>query len=104
VQFHGIDAPEKGQPDGREATEAVRTMLQGCQVQLGVTEQRDGFGRVVAIVYRGDTDVVSVLVNEGLALAYRRYLGFESYAVHCELEDKRVCKSVGFEHFLRGIA
>jgi len=63
-------------------------MLQRREVTLGVAEQRDGFERVVAIVYLGDTDVKAALVNEGRAFAYRKYLGFENDAFYCELEDE----------------
>src|SRR5262245_57766572 len=75
VRFHGIDAPEKAQRGGHEATEALAQIVLGKEVDLAVAEQRDGYGRLVAVVLVGDEDINAELVRDGYAYAYRKYLG-----------------------------
>lgn len=71
VRLASIDAPERGQPGGREATAALAARLQGRQVGLEVVEQRDGFDRMVAIVWLGDENINEWLVRQGYAWAFR---------------------------------
>jgi endonuclease YncB( thermonuclease family) len=82
VRLASIDAPERGQPGGRDATAALKARLQGRQVGLEVLEQRDGFDRAVAIVWLGDENVNEWLVRQGHAWAFRgRYLHDARYCV-----------------------
>lgn len=72
VRLYGIDCPEYGQAQWREAKEADRDMIQGKKV--GVTQlDIDRYGRVVALVdYRG-RQVNAELVRRGMAWVYPHY-------------------------------
>lgn len=79
VVFHGtnrtlrlycIDAPEKQQPGGPEATAALRTALGNGAVSIRVL-RLDRYGRSVARVRINRRDVSLELVRQGLAWDYR---------------------------------
>jgi len=82
VRLASIDAPERGQPGGREASAALAARVQGRQVWLEVVDQSDGYGRMVAVVWLGDENVNEGLVREGYAWAFRGpYLHDRQYCV-----------------------
>jgi endonuclease YncB( thermonuclease family) len=74
VRLASVDAPERDQPGGREATAALASRLKGRDVGLEVVEQRDGFGRLVAVVWLDDENINEWLVREGRAWAFRDFL------------------------------
>jgi endonuclease YncB( thermonuclease family) len=73
VRFHGIDAPEKAQPHGKEATAMLSEWILNKEVQLEPFEQ-DRYDRMIAIVYAGDRNVNAEMVRAGHAWAFRRYM------------------------------
>lgn len=72
VRLAEIDTPEKAQPYGRRAREALAEMVGGKVVRV-VEQDRDRYGRIVGRVYVGDVDVNAELVRRGAAWVYRRY-------------------------------
>lgn len=81
VRLHGVDAFERGQvcdlPDGvwacgTAATSALKARADGRRLECEVRDT-DRYGRKVSRCERDGTDVARALVDEGLALAYRRY-------------------------------
>jgi len=78
VRFHSIDAPERDQPWGPEATAALAARLAGQVVDLEVVEQ-DRYERLVAVVYLNDANINAWLVQQGHAWAYRAYLEDPQY-------------------------
>ena len=84
VRLHGVDAPESDQPGGVQARQALARLVQGKQVELEPIEQ-DRYQRMVANVRLGELDINRVLVVQGHAWAYRRYLGREE-AGYCRDE------------------
>jgi len=78
VRFHAIDAPERDQPWGPEATAALAARLRGQAVALDVVEQ-DRYERLVAVVYLADENINAWLVQQGHAWAYRAYLDDPQY-------------------------
>ncbi len=82
VRLFGIDAPEAGQSctsaNGAEwqcgawVTSVVRARFEGRQTRCD-TKDTDRYGRTVARCFVGERDISQVLVQEGLAFAYRRY-------------------------------
>jgi endonuclease YncB( thermonuclease family) len=84
IRFHGIDAPEKAQDHGKEATATLSQMVMGKQVQIEAFQQ-DRYERLVGIVYLGELNVNSRLVRDGHAWAMRRYLRKED-AELCRIE------------------
>jgi endonuclease YncB( thermonuclease family) len=82
VRLASIDAPERGQPGGREATAALAARVKGRQVGLEVVDQSDGFDRMVAVVWLGDENINERLVRRGYAWAFRgRFLYDRHYCV-----------------------
>ena len=86
VRLYGIDAPEtekrnrktgriskQGQPFGEEALESLTAKVYRRPVKIEVIDT-DHYKRAVSIVWQGNRNVNTALVNEGLAWAYRDYL------------------------------
>jgi endonuclease YncB( thermonuclease family) len=67
VDLEGVDAPELGQPWGKEVRSFVRDMVRGRELQLEVVEQSDG--HAVARVLVDGADLSELLAARGLAWA-----------------------------------
>lgn len=66
VRLHGADAPERGQPRGRNATLRARALLEGEEVRVGV--QGEGpYGGLIGAMGIGDCRAGERLVREGHA-------------------------------------
>lgn len=84
IRLWGIDAPETGQtcevpshqpqPCGQQATLALRSVVQNKRITC---QQRDTdiYGRKVAVCWSGQQELNRWLVEQGHAMAYRRYAG-----------------------------
>lgn len=72
VRLQGIDAPERDQPYGSQASIALRSAVQGRRVCLEVREI-DQYGRLVAVVYQDDRNINRWLVRQGHVWEYDRY-------------------------------
>ena len=71
VRLYGIDAPERDQEGGAEATEALRVILGQA---VTITEMAvDRYGRTVALVEHEGRVVNLDLVAQGLAWYYGQY-------------------------------
>ncbi|NDY89830.1 thermonuclease family protein [Ideonella livida] len=68
IRLHGVDAPERCQAGGPEATRWLQTHAQGRKVQVR-SRARDDWGRVVAVVRLapGREDLGAALVGAGWA-------------------------------------
>jgi endonuclease YncB( thermonuclease family) len=81
IRLHGIDAPESAETCvadgqrwqcGRRSANALAAKIDRGIVRCeGRT--RDRYGRLIAVCYKGGTDLNAWLVRNGWALAYRRY-------------------------------
>lgn len=72
VRLAEIDTPEKGQPYGARAKQALSELVFGKLV-TGVEQTIDRYGRTVGRVYIGGLDVNAELVRGGHAWVYRQY-------------------------------
>ncbi|MFC3531181.1 thermonuclease family protein [Vogesella facilis] len=72
VRFAFIDAPEKAQPYGQRARQALSEQVFRQPVRVEVIEQ-DRYGRNVGRVWRQDQDINLLLVQQGYAWHYRQY-------------------------------
>jgi micrococcal nuclease len=72
IRLYGIDCPERGQDFGARAKQFVSDMVFGKQVQV-IQEDVDRYGRVVGIVYVGNTCVNEEIVRAGFAWVYNQY-------------------------------
>ena len=72
VRVHGIDTPERGEPFSTRARNFTRVTVFSRQV---VVEGRDvdQYGRLVARIRIGATDLSVALLEAGLACHYRRF-------------------------------
>lgn len=81
VRLHGIDAPESrqlcsvGGSDWRCGESAALALADEADGRTVVCkgDQRDRYGRIIAVCFAGQTDLNAMMVREGLALAYRQY-------------------------------
>ncbi len=77
VRLAEIDAPERGQPWGRRAKQALTEKVAGHVVQVE-TKWSDRYGRRVGHVRYSGRDVGRELVREGHAWVYLRWLRDET--------------------------
>ena len=69
-----IDAPETLQgASGKWSTETLKGLIQGKSISLK-PQVKDRYGRTVAEIYQGTTNVNLHMVKLGAAFAYRKYL------------------------------
>ena len=73
VRLAEIDAPERDQPFGSEATRALAQLTAKRSARFEVVDV-DRYGRYVAHVYVGDVLVNREMVRGGFAWAYTRYV------------------------------
>ncbi|MCB9858790.1 MAG: thermonuclease family protein [Phycisphaerales bacterium] len=69
VRLAEIDAPEKDQPSGQEATQFVQGLLEGKIVQLE-NVGREKFGRILAQVYLDSRRIDIEIVQNGWEWVY----------------------------------
>ncbi|PKO77723.1 MAG: nuclease [Betaproteobacteria bacterium HGW-Betaproteobacteria-15] len=77
IRLAGIDTPERRQPFGQRAREALSTLV-FQKVVLVLTEKKDRYGRWVGKVISDGRDVNLVLVVDGWAWHYKKYAGEQS--------------------------
>ena len=73
VRLSEIDTPERAQPFGTRARQALSDLIFSKDV-LVVQDDIDRYGRLVGQVYVGNTHVNRKMVQEGMAWVYRQYL------------------------------
>ena len=73
VRLAEIDTPERRQPYGTAARQALADKVFRQQVRV-VVDAVDKYGRQVGYVYLGSRNINREMVAEGHAWAYRRYL------------------------------
>lgn len=82
IRLHGIDAPESRQTCARYSGEKWRCGQRAALAlsdkigRAGIAcEERDidRYGRIVAVCFKGSTDLNSWMVRQGWAVAYLRY-------------------------------
>lgn len=72
IRLAEIDAPEKDQPGGLEAKEALMQRVKGRKVEVDY-ENRDGYGRLIGNIHHDGYNLNVEMVRSGLAWVYRRY-------------------------------
>lgn len=73
VRLNAIDAPERGQPGGKDATAYLTQRVANKRVELEPSQQ-DRYSRLVAVVHMDGVNINSELVERGYAWAFRRYM------------------------------
>jgi len=72
IRLAEIDTPEKGEPFSNRARSALNQMVRDRDIAVRLFDV-DTYGRIVGRVYVGELDVNAVLVEQGLAVVYRRW-------------------------------
>lgn len=80
IRLGEIDAPESGQPFGRASKQMLSNLAFGKTVSARVTDV-DRYGRSVAVITHGTTNINAEMVRRGGAWAYRRYLSDQRYVM-----------------------
>lgn len=73
VRLAEIDTPERAQPFGSRARQALSAMIFDKEVRV-VEADTDRYGRLVGHVYVGDLHVNRQMVRQGMAWVYRQYM------------------------------
>ena len=79
VRLERIDAPEKDQPYGKEATDYLVKLIKGKTVRVEWVK-KDQYGRILGIVFLDKTDINLKMVETGNAWHYKFYDKTTSYA------------------------
>ncbi len=72
VRLAEIDTPERSQPYGKRARQALSDLAFGQQATVESNE-KDRYGRVIGRVYVNGVDINRELVSSGAAWVYRQY-------------------------------
>ena len=72
IRLSEIDTPEKRQPYGKKAKQALSDLVFGKTISVKV-ETTDRYGRTVGRIYLGDLDVNAEMVRNGHAWVYQKY-------------------------------
>ena len=88
VRLGEIDTPERKQPYGTRAQQALSDLAYNKQARV-VVQDTDRYGRTVGRVYVGSLDVNAEMVKQGAAWVYRQYAKDQSlYRLE---EQARLC-------------
>ena len=89
VRLSGIDAPELDQPYGREAKQALVSLAAGRQLVVEPLDT-DRYGRTVAHVWNGETQLNTEMVKRGGAWFYSEFArNDELYQVEQEARNAK---------------
>jgi micrococcal nuclease len=94
IRLYGIDTPERGQDFGKRAKQFTSGMVFGKQVQV-IQKDKDRYGRVVGMVYVGNTCVNEEIVRAGLAWVYDYYCKDSVCSQWRDLENQARQSSIG---------
>lgn len=72
LRFNGIDTPEKGQPFGDTAKNALSRLIGGKMIRY-IVRDTDRYGRSIADLYIDNVHVNKWMVEQGLAWHYTAY-------------------------------
>ena len=77
IRLAGIDCPERKQPWGQRARQALSDQVFNNQVTVEC-DKVDRYGRTVGKILTDDRDVNLALVRDGMCWWYRKYAGEQS--------------------------
>lgn len=89
IRLAGIDTPEKAQPFGNKAKQALAALTFQKHVTVNI-QTIDRYGRSVGRVYVQGSDVSAELVKQGMAWVYRKYTNDQNlYALEDEAKSAK---------------
>lgn len=87
VRLNKIDAPEKSQPFGQKAKQALSSLIWGKLI-IVFEEGKDRYGRTIGTVVLDGQNINKTMVSIGYAWAYRQYLTPNDRAEYLQLESQ----------------
>ncbi len=72
IRLYGIDAPERGQRQGKAATRHLRQLIGEAHIRV-IPRDVDRYGRLVAQIMKGEIDICRKMVADGYAVACTDY-------------------------------
>ena len=72
IRLYGIDTPENAQDFGAKAKEFTSGLVFKKEVRV-IQKDVDGYGRVVGMIYVGDTCINQEIIKAGFAWVYQQY-------------------------------
>ena len=78
LRLSEIDAPERGQPFGKQSKEFLRGLLKDGKFDVHISG-KDQFGRYLARLYDNEVDINRRMVNEGMAWVYDFYVSDKTF-------------------------
>jgi endonuclease YncB( thermonuclease family) len=91
IRLASIDAPERGQPYGKKATELLSSMIGNKRVQL-TCPKKDYYKRWICTIHYQGIDINKSMVEKGGAWVYRKYYSGKEYIAS---EDKAKANKIG---------
>jgi len=91
IRLAGIDTPERKQPFGNTAKNALAKLVFQKKILIE-TQTKDRYGRTVGIVFLDNQSINNELVRQGMAWVYKKYTNNKTLY---ELENKAKTKMVG---------
>ncbi len=77
VRLAEIDAPEKAQPFGTKSRQTLASSVFQQMVTV-TTAGTDRYGRTIGTLWLDDRNINKIMVAQGMAWAYRKYLSDQS--------------------------
>lgn len=91
LRLSQIDAPEKNQPYGLEATHFLENLVLNKEITISFQSKKDRYGRHLGEVYLAEENINKFLVQNGLAWVYDRYVTDDSYYQDLKIaKDKKI--------------
>lgn len=78
VRLSEIDAPEKSQPWGNKSKQALMALIANKNVTVGING-KDRYGRILGTIYLKETNINKLMVQNGDAWAYTKYVTDQEY-------------------------
>ena len=72
IRLWGVDSPEVGQTFGAEAKAHLEAIIAGRRIAVE-SKTDDRYGRIVAVLYAGETNVNEEMIRRGAAWVYDTY-------------------------------
>ena len=91
LRLSQIDAPERDQPLGLEATNFLRQLILNQEITITLQKKKDRYGRYLGEVFLDGENINKLLVRNGLAWVYDRDVDDKSYYVDLKIaKDKKI--------------
>jgi micrococcal nuclease len=93
IRLLGIDTPEKGECYYKEAKEFLSQLLTNKLIKLEKDKtNKDSYGRLLRYIYLDGTDINILLVRQGYAEAFNKYISTTSKYYEIKQAERKAKK------------